>query len=301
MIWFILAIASYLLSATVRIIDKFLLSSRVRNPLTYAFYGATLTSFALLLWPFDFAFLSLQTTILAIISGICFFAAIYFLYAAMAKGETSRVISLIGGISPLIILVLSYFILRERLPTHWVIAFVSLILGSFILARGNNSKSSEFSINKKFPLYSICAAIFFALMFFTSKLVFMESSFLNGFIWLRVGTILSVFFVMLFPSARKSIFESPLNVSDRISLAFISNKALSALAFFLLNFSISRGSVTVINALQGVEYVFVFLLALIFSFLKPEVLKESFTAEATLQKIFGIALVSIGIAILLVF
>ncbi len=266
-----------------------------------AFYGATLTSFALLLWPFDFAFLSLKTTLIALFSGVSFFVAVYFLYAAMARGETSRVVSFIGGVSPLIVLVLSYFVLRERLPTHWVIAFALLILGSFFLARDNNSKNSEFGIDKRFSFYSVCAAIFFALTFFTSKLVFLESSFLNGFVWLRVGTILTVFILLLFRPVRKSLFECPLNVSGRLSAAFISNKTLSALSFFILNYAIKIGSVTVVNALQGVEYAFVFLLALAFSFLKPEALKESFALKDTFHKILGIALISFGVAILFIF
>jgi len=60
------------------------------------------------------------------------------------------------------------------------------------------------------------------------------------------------------------------------------------------------GSVTVINALQGVEYVFVFILTFIFSFFCRKFVMESFSLVAIAQKILGIVLISLGVALLFV-
>ncbi len=301
MIWLILAVTSYLLNSVVVVADKFLLSSRVKNPLAYAFNGAALNLLIFLLWPFVFSFLSFKTIIIAFFAGTTFFFSIYYLYKAMAGGEASRVVSIIGGVSPIIIFFLSYFVLDERLSVFWLFAFILLVSGSLLLTLEKGGGYFNFKIGGGFPFYSCASAVFFALTFFSTKMVFLETSFLNGFIWTRIGVFFAVLCVLLFPSLRKSVLESPLSASRRLFFYFASNKVLSALAFLILNYSFKLGSVSLINALQGVQYVFVFFLALMLYFYKPGVLEESFSLMAILQKITGIIMISVGVAILFIF
>jgi uncharacterized membrane protein len=301
MVWILIAIIGYLLNAIVLIVDKFFITTKVKNPWVYAFYAGILGGLAFLLWPLDFAFLPFYTFLFAIFSGAAFFFGIFFLYSAMHTGEASRVVSIIGGISPIIIFALSYGVLGERLSTFWISAFVFLISGAFLLSLEDDGGSFKFKIGERFPIYSFIAAIFFAVSFFLSKVVYTQASFLNSFIWMRVGSFSIAVFLLLWPSLRKAITRNPLNVSPGLPFFFISNKALSAFAFLILNYAISLGSVTVVNALQGVQYAFIFVLALATSLYNPKFLEESFSIKAITQKIVGIALVSIGVALLFLF
>jgi uncharacterized membrane protein len=298
MLWIFLALAGYFLNAIVELVDKFLLSSKIKDPLTYSFYAGLLSSLVFVLWPFDFSFISYQTAIFAIFSGMTFFLAIYFLYKAMFEGEASRVISVIGGVSPVIVFSLSYFFLKERLPAFWLVAFLLLISGSVLLTLERDKKNKSVVVNKKFPAYSLAAAIFFSFTFFSSKAVFLRTSFLNGFIWIRLGTFASVVFVFLTPFLRKDILKNASNVSKRVSFGFVSNKILSAASFFVLSYAIKLGSVAVINALQGVQYVFLFALALAVSFYRPEFLSETISWRGIVQKAIAVILISVGVVLL---
>jgi len=66
MFWIILALTAYFLLAIVELIDKRILSSPAVSALPYAFYASLLVSFALILWPLDFSWLSPLVTVFAL-------------------------------------------------------------------------------------------------------------------------------------------------------------------------------------------------------------------------------------------
>ena len=226
MSWIILATLSYFLNAVVAVVDKFLVSNKVKNPLVYSFYTGVLGSAVLILWPIDFSFLPLNITLVALFSGVSFFLALYFYYASMIKTSVTRTVTVIGGISPIVLLGLSYFFLDERLPTFWLLAFAILILGSFLLTFGRE---------KIFSFYAVVSAIFFALSFFTIKIVFLNSTFINGFVWTRVGFLILALFFLFFGSFRKQLSVSSSRVSNKFFALFVGNKAVGAVSYILLN------------------------------------------------------------------
>ncbi|MFC1756714.1 EamA family transporter [Patescibacteria group bacterium] len=289
MTWLFFAILSYFLTAIVVVVDKFLVSNKTRSPLVYTFFIGILNSVAFLIWPFDFSFLSFKTTLVALLSGVSFFIAIFFLYSSMMKGAISRAASMIGGISPIIILFLSYLFFDEKLPVFWFVAFAFLILGSFLLSAGKG---------KSFSAYVFVSAIFFALNYFFLKMVYFDSSFLNGFVWTRIGMILPALLLLFSNSFRKKLKGNKLRNSKKLFLFFVANKTLGAGSFFLLNYSIKLGSVSIVNALQGVQYGVVFIIVSLVSFFFPNVIKESLAPKTIIKKILGIVLISAGIIFL---
>ena len=292
MLWLILAIGSYFLNAVVSLVDKFLLSNKVKSPFVYAFYSGVLTSVVFVLWPPYFSLLSPDLTIIALFAGACFFVAVFFFYSAVLQGEVSSVVPVVGGISPVVVFVLSFIFLGERLPPRWLLGFSALVLGTLLFTLGKGKKVSA---------YSFAAAVFFAASFFFSKIVFDGTVFLNGFIWTRIGAILPPIILLFFPFFRKILLRSDFNVKKRSFFLFVSNKGLSAVAFLLFNYAIALGSVTIISAVQGVQYVFLFVLTLVFSAYFPRIISESLRREVIIQKIAGIALISLALIILFVF
>lgn len=289
--WLILAIFSYFLNAVVSLADKFLLSRKVKDPFVYAFYSGILTAAVFVLWPFDFAFLPPNLTLIALLAGASFFVAIFFFYSAILAGEVSRVVPVVGGVSPVIIFGLSYIFLGERLPAFWFLGFLALVLGTVLFTLGKG---------KGISVYSFAAAVFFALCFFFTKVVFLKTSFLNGFVWTRVGAILLPLSLLLLPFFRKIIHKSQFNIKRRSFLLFLSNKSLSAVAFLVLNYAIASGSLAIINAVQGVQYVFLFFLTLIFSVYFPQIVSEPLRKGVIIQKIAGVILISLAIIILFI-
>ena len=298
MLWVILALAAYFLLAIVEFIDKRILSSPAISALPYAFYANLLVSFSLIFWPLDFSWLPPLIIVFALVGGITFFAGTYFLYGAIIKGEVSRVISIVGGISPILIFLFSIVFLEEKFRAHSLIALLFLITGSVSLSFTKNGK--KFMFGKHFFLLSFLAAFFFAASYGLTKAVFLKTSFLNGFIWIRVGTLLCVIFVFLMPRLRKVILESSRGFSSRLTALFFIDKGISAIAHIILNYAIKLGSVAIVSALQAVEYSFIFLLALGLSFFCPRIFYESLAPKHVIPKIIGIALVSFGVAFLFI-
>ncbi len=298
MLWVSLAIIAYFLLSLVELIDKKILSSPLLSPLTYAFYAGSLTVFALFFWPFDFAFLSPFYTILALSAGATFFVAIYFLYGAIIKGEVSRAVSIVGGLSPILVFIFSIFFLNEELRIHSLIALFVLIAGSILLSFVKDGE--KFKFGHHFFLLSFLAAFFFAASYGLTKAVFLQTTFLNGLIWMRVGTLICCLAVLSRPHLRKIVFEGSKGFSRKLTTLFFFDKGISAIAHVILNYAIAIGTVAIVNALQAVEYAFIFVLTLGFSYFLPHVFYESLSFKNLVSKMIGIALVSGGIILLFI-
>ncbi len=298
MLWVILALSAYFLLAVVELIDKRILSAPNVSALPYAFYAGFLVSFSLILWPLDFSFLSPIETFFSLAGGAAFFFGIYFLYSAIIEGEVSRVISIVGGLSPILIFIFSLLFLDDKFSSNSLIALLMLITGSILLSLVKNGKDLEFG--RRFFLLCFLAAFFFAISYGLTKAVFLKTSFLNGFIWIRIGTLICVAVVFLVPKLRKRVLESSRGFSKKLTALFFVDKGISALAHVALNYAIKLGSVAIVNALQAVEYAFIFVMASGFSYFFPKICHESLAPKHLVVKIIGVALVSGGVVLLFI-
>ncbi len=297
MLWIPIAIGSYFLSASAGIIDKILISGRSLNPITYAFYTGIFSAAVFILAPFGFSLLPASVTLLALLTGIIYLAALYFMYLALSSGEASRVIPVIGALSPIFILILSLIVLGEYPTTQQVLAIVLFIVGGWLLVVNKNSKNSRFSFS--LLRTAVLSSFFLALTFFLTKEVFIDAPFISGFIWMRLGSALAAFLLLLVPVWRGKIFETHKATSKSSFSLFLANKVIGATGFILLNYSIKLGPVGIINAMKSIEQFFIFMIALFFTILFPNILKESFNKKNILEKIGGILLIGIGFIFLI--
>lgn len=293
-----MAITAYFLLAIVELIDKHILSAPKVSPLIYSFYAGLLGVVAIVIWPFDFSFLSLGLTIAALMAGATFFVGIFFLYGAIMEGEVSRVVSIVGGVSPILIFIFSLLFLGEKIHIPSFIALMMLIAGSGLLSFVRNGDKYQFG--KHFFLLCFLGAFFFAISYGLTKAVFLKTSFINGFVWMRMGTVVCSLLVLLEPKLRRSIFEGSRGFPPKLSTLFIFNKGISALAHVAVNYAIKLGSVAIVNALVSLEYVFIFILTCGLSCFLPKVFYESLSPKNLIPKIVGIGLVSAGVIMLFI-
>lgn len=291
MSWLPLAIVSYFFSGLSATVDKVLLKARIPNPVLYAFYTGIFSIFVLLLAPFGFSFLSPAITIIALASGASILIGLGFFYAALQRSEASIIVPLVGAFSPIFILLLTNIFEVETLGTYTLIAFIFFVLGGVFLVGEVRIKSS--AVSKQIIAFVLLAALFIALTFFFSKLVFQRYPFVDGFIWTRLGSFFFALFFLLVPYLRREIKYAPRTTPSSFGLFFI-NKGIGATSFLLLNLSIALGPVSIINALRGLEYLFVFIITFLLTFFAPSILKESFHRRDAVQKVLGIISVGIG-------
>lgn len=295
MTWIILTIIAYFFSAIVAIIDKFLISKKIPQPISYAFYIGILSILALLLiflgglvWP------TLGQFFLSLLTGALFILSLIFFFKALKINEASRTVPLIGSFLPVFSVILSFIILKERLTNTALVSCLILILAGFLMSI-RIKKNNHFIKGWVFILFS---AFLFALSFILSKIIYLQLPFISGFIWIRLGSFIFSLSFLLVPKIRKIIFTSLKETDQKISLLFLGNQTLAAFYFILLNVAIYLNSVSLINALQGMQYVFIFFIAIIISKNFPHFFKEELKKEIIFQKIMAMVLILIGLFIL---
>lgn len=301
--WLFIAIISYFILAIVFIVDKFLLSRTALRPLAYAFYVGILGGISsLFLIPFGFSSMPLRQVIISFIAGILFIFAILCFYKSVRLGEVSRITPIIGGAVPIFTFVLTYFFLGERLNFNQLIAFLFFVLGGIILVWPRKkirlmSGEAKTSLIKRLPL-AILASLFFSGSYVLTKFIFMEQSFINGFVWIRLGGILGAVLLLFWPNAREAIFKTSKSIKLKTSGLLVANKTLSALAFILLSYAVYLGSVTLVNALQGVQYVFLLVIAIFLSKKFPQIIREQISQGIIIKKIIAVLFICIGLGVL---
>ena len=296
--WVPIAAVSYFLSGLAAIIDKHLISKRIPSPASYSFYIGILGIGALVLAPWGFGWMPFKITLIALFAGAAFLVALFFFYEALKIDDASRVVPLVGGTSPFFILILTDLLLKQSLPKNELIAMTFFILGGLMLyAPKFLQKENHFSF--KSLIYGLLSAFFIALTFFLSKWVYNNAEFLTGFIWMRMGSFLAAAFMLIFPRLRHDIFSTSRTTSKGSIYLFLINKGIGAAHFVLLNFALSLGPASVIDAMKGLEQIFVFAIAILATRFWPDFISESYHARDALGKVAGIICFVVGFTILL--
>ena len=118
---------------------------------------------------------------------------------------------------------------------------------------------------------------------------------MSGFFWTRIGTFIFVIVLALIPGNWKLIKNSSNKSGTKAKGWFMIGQIIGALSFLLVSYAIAIGPVTVINALQGVQYILLFVLIVIFSKRYKHLLDEPLTKRIIIQKVVSIILIIIGL------
>ena len=326
MLWLVIIIISYFISAVVYLIDKYLLGESIFSPRILSFYIGILGISSVFLIPFTgFYIPSNWQIILSLLSGGFLVYGTFWFYKGLQLLETSRIVPAVGGLSPLFSFVLIYLFSsgQKTLSFYENIAFILLIFGSVLinlplhifsleevknikglfLSKSISNRSNFFKKSSIGIKYSTITAFLFSLSFVLAKYVYLGQSFWNGFIWMRIGGFLTaVIFFLLFSDTRNDIFKLKINFKKSAIIIFLLAQVFSAVAAILQNWAISLASliyVPVINALQGVQYIFLFIFTVILSLKFPKILKEEISKKIIFQKIIAMFLVIAGILVLI--
>ncbi|PIZ99837.1 MAG: hypothetical protein COX77_00320 [Candidatus Komeilibacteria bacterium CG_4_10_14_0_2_um_filter_37_10] len=289
--WLSITIIGYFFNSISIIIDKSLLNKQIPHPVVYTFYISILGLVAFLLAPFGLHLISVTNFIYSIISGFFFTWALLAMFSALLRSEASRVTPLIGSFSPLFILALSYFIVGERLSLLQVMAFVLIFLGSVLISYRRHYQDKHV----KSIWLAILSAFLFALSYVIAKYVFDEIGFISGFVWARIGSFIAAIILLIPQDNRRVIKANFSHHGGGAAPLMIMGQVAGALSSILVNVAISLGSVTLVNALQGLNYAFLFFMVLILGKWHPEWLREELNKEIIIQKVIAIFLIIVGL------
>ncbi|HBW73820.1 MAG TPA: hypothetical protein DEF59_00975 [Candidatus Magasanikbacteria bacterium] len=293
--WLVVVIIAYALNAVAAVVDKVLLSKSIGNPAVYAFYIAFLSMLGWVLAPFGVRVPTASEFALNMGAGIVFTFALLFLFKGLKKGESSRITPFVGALSPVFVWLFSYFLLPERLGVQEISALVFLVVGSLVLVkRVDNLRASGGG--------GFCAAcvsaVLFGLSYTLTKYNFNHQPFVSAFVWMRLGAFLGGVLLLLNARNRKDILH-PSHSATKNTGWFFFGQAAGACSFVLVNYAISLANVSLVNALQGVQYVFLLVMVWFLSWIHPRLMHERMHGKALAQKIIAIGIIGAGFALLL--
>ena len=281
--WLLVSFVAQFILGSSGIFDKLLLQKKEINPYAYTFWLGILGFFSLFFLPFGFSSISLGVGLVAILAGFLFIIGLFFLYLALYRSEASRVIPLIGGISPLFTLGASVVFLNYSLGGGEIISFILLVAGGAVFYLVGE---------KKFRLAIIFYVLFsagaFGLSNTLSKIVFDHTSFFTGFFWIKIGGVLLVLLSLFNAGFRKHIFASSKTSATAHKFWYLANRAYAGLGSILISFAVSLGHPALVDATQSLKYMVIFLAAWL-------ILKERSFGKALLGKILATILIILGV------
>src|SRR5258708_1683376 len=287
-------ITAYLFNSISVTVDKFLLTKHIPDPLVYIFYFSTFSLLALFLLPFThlppvlvFAMASFSTILWTI--------GAYFMFKALQIGQVSRVIPAIGTLIPLILLLEVVYQVTLDLIQIWAIAI--LVLGLVFLTlpdwRGK--------ITKKEVFYELIASILFAISYLILRQAYLQEQFLSVFVSSRLILIPVGILIFIIPHLRRRVLTKngpKLKILSKAGLLFLVGQAAGGASELLLTFSVSLATPSLVNSLQGVQYIFLFLFSLILARKFPTIFTEHLSPKSIIGKVLGILLIGGGLFIL---
>jgi drug/metabolite transporter (DMT)-like permease len=291
--YILFAIIGYALLAFVLVLDKFILTKSVTNPALYTFYS---TIFLLPLG--GLYFFGIDTLVgvdwvWAMVSGFTFAIALWTMYGAVQQTEATHMNPFIAAITAVATFLLAIVVFHERLPLQATAGIFLLILSCLLLSFEITVDSR--GISRGYWL-GVLSGILFAISHLAAKHVYLFYSFVTGFVWTRAAIGMTGLAMLALPSVRRNMFHksSGQSVRGRGAWIVILNKVIGIASAICVQLAIAQGSVTIVNALVGVEFMMIFCIIFVLTKLRPNWLNEYFTTSEIFVEIFAIVLIVIG-------
>ncbi len=263
---------AYFFNALAVLTSKFLLKKTIPDPLIYTFYISVLSLVAILALPFT-KMPNLEVLILASASTLLWTMGAYFMYKALKIGQVSRVIPIIGTLIPLILL--TYASTTNAISAIQIWAVLVLTLGMVFLTITDWKKG----LNIREIIFEICSAIFFAISYILLRQAYLQADFFSVLVWSRLILIPFAIIVLILPKLRQKIITPSglqINLFSKEGLIFAGGQASGVISELLILFSISLANPALVNSLQGTQYVFLFIFALILGKKFPAFFEEKY-------------------------
>ena len=286
MLWLATAFAGYLFSATAALLEKYLLADRIKSP-------------AML--PFGFRFFGWQSVGWCRGAGVLFLYGLTALYTAVKQSEVSRIAPLAGTVMSFVVLGLSAFLGTSEtegtlIATEHILAFFLLIGGGLLITFDLPLRKDE-----HVPALTIFSGILMALSVFSLKQGFESGNFVSGMVWSRLGIFVAGISLLAIPMYRTHILSGCCDFSsfDRKAMGtgawFLANKLCAGLGSFLFSYAVFLGPVALVQALSGIQYALLLVLAFLFSYRYPHIFEERLYFWDWFQKAVAIILIGLGI------
>lgn len=293
--WVLIALIAYIVIAFAQLVDKAMLNVAMKEAKSYVFLTGSMNLLVLVLLPFGVTMLDFNILLISLFGGALFIVALIPFLSALQGDDASRIIPLVGGLIPLFIFTGEILFLNASFSKITLLAFALLVTGSIVLtiSHSTSARRSWLSVFK-----AILGSLLFAASFVITKYVFDNIGFINGFFWMRIGGVLVAIALFMRKDVRRGLKQFFKHNPLSLRIGYFANQGLNGFGFVLQNYAISLASVSLVTALQGVQYLFVILFIVIASKFKPGLIGEKITKGILVEKLAAVAIIITGIALL---
>lgn len=310
MTWILLAAFGQFVNAVVAILDKYIVTDEkvLPRPFVYAFYSCLITGFWIVIYVAglipglqtlgvpdlgNVKSPTIQVVGMSFLAAYTFFMALVSMYDALKRADTSDVMPVIGAVSAVASFGMTYLFLDGGLTNNFIWGVALLSVGTLLVSEGR--------FDGYVFIHTVHSGLFFALHYITMKGLFLETSFDDGFFWSRVGFVLFALSLLLVPVYWEKIKEQTAHTTKRAGLIVLSAKILAGIAAFILLKATDWGEVSVVQATDGLKFVFILLMSVFIGRYIPVTAGENdFDSETIIRKALYVAVISIGFVILFV-
>lgn len=285
----LLVIVQYLIQAVVDVADKFLISTRKIEPISYTFWSVVTGVFIVAAWPWVYQSVPLKVIFLSLLCGAFFSLVLYVFFKALSWSEVSRVVPFVFGLVPLFDIIIAVTTKRNILSLNEVAAMALLIPGALLISYRRKNYSHKHVVIK------IASAFLFSLYFafwqYTSQL----ASPVNSLMWNRIGAAGILLILLIVPWYRKKILtETHTHRKTRTPLLFLGKQLVGGANFYFLSYLYFVGKISVVSALQGFRYVFLFAIMWFISRHRKHILEEVIDSHSLKTKVAALGLIALG-------
>jgi uncharacterized membrane protein len=305
MSWLILTVIAQFLNSIVALFDKYLVTSkRVTTPLLYVFYTGILSIVGVLIYVPSFVLhtnilpkfssielLTFSSFLLLSFSVLSQLVALWGLFASLKKNDASDVVPVIGSFAAIFALIISFVFSNTILPAHFTLGFTLLVLGTLFI--------SHLRFNRKTLFFSLLSGVGFALHGILLKEALTTIQFDTGFFWFTIFMTIYSMPILLFSSVRQAFKSQKKEKHIKTTgLLLLINKIIAGIAGILLIKAIEIGEVSLVQALGGLQFLFLFLLAIILGPYTDVDFGENHQRKDVYQKLTAVSIIFIGFVLL---
>ncbi|HEU4677754.1 MAG TPA: hypothetical protein VFS75_03510 [Candidatus Paceibacterota bacterium] len=308
MSWILLAAGAQFINALVAVVDKRIVSDDkiLPRPFVYAYYTLLISGAWVLVYLVSFVPViggfhipsfenvyrpTLEVVALSFLAAYCFFIGLVSMFTAFRCADAADVVPVVGATSAIGSLGLGYFFLHGAISSNFLLGITLLSIGTYFVSR--------YHFGWKTALTSIHSGLFFAFHYVSMKGLFNVTSFDDGFFWSRIAFMLFALTLLLVPAYYDKIKVHTKKVTRATGTLILANKVLAGVATILILKATELGDVAVVQALGGLQFVFILFIGIFFT-LKPRRghVGEMYRHDTILQKTLFVAIISLGFLVL---
>lgn len=295
MSWFLLALLAPLIYAFVNLIDDNLLRHIYKGPRLAAAVSGLFGAVPLvsLLWV-GWTPIKTSLALMMLAAGVLT-ALYYYNYFKALERESPSVVVAMFSLIPATLPILAYFFVDERLSGLQLVGFLIILLASLALSLTDVRK---FTFSKALvPV--LWVVVFSDIVAILTKYVYDRAEFYPAFMFfaagLGIGGLYFAFWVFVERAKQDmSLLKKKLR---KLIPILITVELFGVAAEFTTNLAVSRGPVSLVNVLEGVQPIFVLLIAVLLYPIAPHLFREA--AEGKLAKKFAcMAIILVGLGVI---